>query len=140
QIILISSLKSLLGHRLIFASSDGMIKTVDGCEFDVAKRTTAATKLNQGAKLQLVQILTENMEETMVMQTEKNMFLRFAVSDVPKKKKGAVGVRGMKIDSKDSLLNSYLLGEEELTIEVKEKEIALSRLRVSNRDGKGVKK
>ncbi len=74
------------------------------------------------------------------MQTEKNMFLRFLASDVPEKKKGAVGVRGMKIDEKDSLAAVYLLGQEESTITVKEKEIALHRLRLANRDGKGVKK
>ena len=138
--LLVSSLSGLKGRKLLFASSGGMLKQVSGEEFDISRRTAAATKLNEGEKLLLVQILAEEEEETIVMQTEKNMFLRFLASDVPEKKKGAVGVRGMKIDEKDSLAAVYLLGQEESTITVKEKEIALHRLRLANRDGKGVKK
>ncbi len=164
--ICVSSLNNLLGRKLLFASSSGMLKQVRGEEFDVSKRTVAATKLNEGEHLLLVQILSEEEEESIVMQTEKNMFLRFLASDVPEKKKGAIGVRGMKIDEKDRLSAVYLLGQEEKTITIKgsslrsidghtprqktgqsdqevtgkEKEIALHRLRLANRDGKGVKK
>ncbi len=136
----VSSLGNLLGKKLLFASSSGMLKQVKGEEFDVSKRTVAATKLNGGEPLPLVQPLAGTEEESIVMQTEKNMFLRFLASDVPEKKKSAIGVRGMKIDGKDSLLAVFLLGTEEHTIKVKEKEIALHRLRLANRDGKGVKK
>lgn len=136
----VSSLGNLLGKKLLFASSSGMLKQVKGEEFDVSKRTVAATKLNGGETLLLVQPLAGTEEESIVMQTEKNMFLRFPASDVPEKKKSAIGVRGMKIDGKDSLLAVFLLGTEEHTIKVKEKEIALHRLRLANRDGKGVKK
>ena len=117
-----------------------MMKQVVGEEFDVSKRTTMATKLNEGETLLLVHILSETEEESIVMQTEKNMFLRFFVSDVPEKKKSALGVRGMKIDTKDKLKEVYLLKQEEKIITIKEKEIALHRLRIANRDGKGVKK
>ena len=136
----VSSLSALLGRKLLFASSSGMLKQVSGEEFDVTKRTVAATKLNEGETLLFVEILSETQEESIVMQTEKNMFLRFPSSDVQEKKKGAIGVRGMKIDEKDSLKAVYLLGQEEKTIQIKEKEIALHRLRMANRDGKGVKK
>ena len=141
NIVFIESIGNLLGRKLLFASNDGMLKQVDGGEFDVSKRTTAATKLNDGAKVLLIQPVTGAEGETIVMGTEKGMYLRFAATDVPEKKKGAVGVRGMKIDQKDKLEMVYLLGEEEeKTIEVKGKEVVLQRLRVANRDGKGVKK
>ena len=126
---------------MLFASSDGMLKQVDGGEFDVSKRTTAATKLNEGATVMLIQPVSGTEGETIIMGTEKGMYLRFASGDVPEKKKGAVGVRGMKIDPKDKLEAVYLLGEEEeKNIDAKGKEIALHRLRIANRDGKGVKK
>lgn len=141
NIVFIQSIGNLLGQKLLFASSDGMLKQVDGSEYDVSKRTTAATKLNDGAAVLLIQPVTGAEGETIIMGTEKGMYLRFAASDVPEKKKGAVGVRGMKIDPKDKLETVHLLGEaEEKNIEVKGKEIALHRLRVANRDGKGVKK
>lgn len=158
QLLYINSLGGLLGRKLVFASSGGMLKQVRGEEFDVSKRTTAATKLSEGEKLVSVFLLgegaeagtgpgegglpeTEGKTETLVLQSEKGMFLRFAVSDVPEKKKNAVGVRGMKLAEGDKLSAVYGLGErEEQTILYKEKEIALHRLRIGNRDARGVKK
>ena len=59
----------------------------------------------------------------------------------PEKKKGAVGVRGMKLNAGDALSNIYVLdGESEQTVEVKGKEVVLNRLRVGNRDTKGTKR
>ncbi len=139
-IVYINSLGGLLGRKLLFVSSSGMLKQVDGAEFDVSKRTTAATKLNAGESLFLVEPLVETEEESIVLQTEKGMFLRFLASSVPQKKKGAIGVRGMKIDEKDSLKAAYLLGDEERVIEEKDKQIMLHRLRIACRDGKGVKR
>lgn len=139
NMVYITSLGNLLGRKLLFSSSSGMLKQVDGSEFDVAKRTTAATKLNEGDTL--LTVVPIQGTETVIMQTEKGMFLRFAITDVPEKKKGAVGVRGMKLAEKDVVEAVYLLEEgEERNITYKDKEIALHRLRVGNRDAKGVKK
>ena len=137
--IAIRNLGSLPGTRLLFATGSGMLKQVEGGEFDVSKRTTAATKLAEGDVLLCVE--PAEGVETIVLQTEKGMFLRFALSDVPEKKKGAIGVRGIRLADKDRVEAVYLLGEhEERTITYKEKEIALHRLRIGNRDTKGVKK
>ena len=139
NIIYLTSLGNLIGRRLLFASSSGMLKQVDGMEFDVAKRTTAVTKLLDGDTLLFVGPVSET--DSIVLQTEKGMFLRFAATDVPEKKKGAVGVRGIKLAEKDRLEAVYLLNEqEERTITYKDKEVSLNRLRVGNRDTKGVKK
>lgn len=139
NIIYLTSLGNLIGRRLLFASSSGMLKQVDGMEFDVAKRTTAVTKLLDGDTLLFVGPVSET--DTIVLQTEKGMFLRFSATDVPEKKKGAVGVRGIKLAEKDRLEAVYLLNEqEERTITYKDKEVSLNRLRVGNRDTKGVKK
>ncbi len=140
NIIYINCMEDLRGKKLLFVNSQGMIKVVEGDEFDVSKRTTAATKLNDAETVLAIEQLAETEEETVVMQTEKNMFLRFPAADVPQKKKGAIGVRGMKIDTRDRLKAAFLLGDEEKTIEEKDKQIMLHRLRIACRDGKGVKK
>ena len=70
-----------------------MLKMVDGSEFDVAKRTTASTKLNEDDELLIVHAMTG--EETVVMQSEKDMFLRIDDSTLAEKKTGAVGGGGM---------------------------------------------
>ncbi|MFR5117053.1 MAG: DNA gyrase C-terminal beta-propeller domain-containing protein [Eubacterium sp.] len=45
--------------------------------------------------------LEEN--DTLVMATKKDMFLRTDCAQIPQKKKGAVGVRGMKLAAGDEL-------------------------------------
>ena len=74
NMVYIESIGNLLGRKLLFASSDGMLKQVDGGEFDVSKRTTAATKLNEGATVLMIQPVTGAEGETIVMGTEKGMY------------------------------------------------------------------
>lgn len=75
------------------------------------------------------------------MRSGRDMFLRIEVDSIPEKKKGAVGVRGMKLAPDDALTDIYMLPEgNEQNVEVKGKEVALHRLHVGNRDTKGVKK
>ena len=139
DLIYVTSLGQIRGRMVLFATKTAMLKVVDGGEFDVAKRTTAATKLNEGDEVLFVHEITG--EENMVMQSEKDMFLRIETGTIPEKKKGAVGVRGMKLSMGDSLTNVYLLDTDEpITVEVKGKEVVLNRLHVQSRDTKGVKK
>lgn len=137
--VYITNLAAISRSQVLFGTKSAMLKVVDGSEFDVAKRTTAATKLNEGDELIFVQALT--LEETLVMQSEKDFFLRIDISSIPEKKKGAVGVRGMKLGAGDALTAIYLLNAEDLVnVEVKGKEVALNRLRTAGRDTKGTKR
>ena len=137
--VYITNLAAISHSQVLFGTKSAMLKVVDGSEFDVAKRTTAATKLNEGDELIFVQALA--LEETLVMQSEKDFFLRIDISSIPEKKKGAVGVRGMKLGAGDALAAIYLLNAEDVVnIEVKGKEVALNRLRTAGRDTKGTKR
>ena len=137
--VYLASLEHVSSHRMLFGTKYAMIKVVDGAEFVVAKKTTAATKLGEEDEVLTVCSLEEN--DTMVMASKKDMFLRIDCAQIPQKKKGAVGVRGMKLAAGDELKEIYVLHEgEEKEIEVKGKPVALHRLHVGNRDTKGVKK
>ena len=137
--VYITNLAAISRSQELFGTKSAMLKVVDGSEFDVAKRTTAATKLNEGDELIFVQALA--LEETLVMQSEKDFFLRIDISSIPEKKKGAVGVRGMKLGAGDALAAIYLLNAEDVVnIELKGKEVALNRLRTAGRDTKGNKR
>ncbi|MCD8046768.1 MAG: DNA topoisomerase 4 subunit A [Clostridiales bacterium] len=139
SIVSILPLSAVRDRKVIFATAAAMIKRVDGAEFDVAKRTTAATKLSEDDRLLYAGVAAE--EDTFVMQSRKNYFLRIAASDIPEKKKGALGVRGMKLGEGDSLASGWVLnGEESPVVTVNGKEIALNRLRIGGRDTKGVKR
>ena len=139
NVVYLAGLEHVSSHRMLFGTKYAMIKVVDGMEFVVAKKTTAATKLGEEDEVLTVCPLEEN--DTLVMATKKDMFLRIDCAQIPQKKKGAVGVRGMKLNAGDALSNIYVLdGESEQTVEVKGKEVVLNRLRVGNRDTKGTKR
>ena len=137
NVVYLASLEQVSTHRILFGTKYAMIKVVDGMEFVVAKKTTAATKLGDEDEVLTVCPLEEN--DTLVMATKKDMFLRIDCAQIPQKKKGAVGVRGMKLAAGDELKSIHVLHEgEEKEVEVKGKPVALHRLHVGNRDTKGV--
>lgn len=139
NVVYLAGLEHVSSHRMLFGTKYAMIKVVDGMEFVVAKKTTAATKLGEEDEVLTVCPLEEN--DTLVMATKKDMFLRIDCAQIPQKKKGAVGVRGMKLAAGDELKSIHVLHEgEEKEVEVKGKPVALHRLHVGNRDTKGVKK
>lgn len=82
-----------------------MIKVVDGGEFDVAKRTVAATKLQEGDEVVSVIMMKE--QKNVILQSKDGYFLRFGVDEIPEKKKAAIGVRGMRLNEGDSIEAVY---------------------------------
>ena len=139
QIVFVCDEGSLSMAKLLFATKQGMLKQVDGSEFQAAKRTIAATKLLEEDEVICVQVVTEG--QSIVLQTMNGYFLRFASTEGPEKKKGAVGVRGIKLQKKDELEQVYLLEEGvEQKVLYKEKEVTLNRLKLARRDGIGTKR
>ncbi|MCQ2500713.1 MAG: DNA topoisomerase 4 subunit A [Lachnospiraceae bacterium] len=139
QIVFVSALQQIKGDKLIFVSASGMVKLVDGSEFDVAKRLIQATKLADEQD-KLISIGLGSTCETLVFQSQKGYFLRIPISEIPEKKKAAVGVRAMNFTKEDTLEMVYLLSNgQDCTIEYKDKPLCLNRMKIGKRDGRGVK-
>lgn len=138
SIVYLCDAEQLRYAKFLFATKQGMIKKVEGSEFQVTKRTIAATKLQDGDEVISVQIINDNRQ--VVLQTMEGYFLKFPAEEVPEKKKGAIGVRGIRLKKKDELENVYLFEEgTEVKALCNEKEVALNRLKAGKRDGTGTK-
>ncbi len=138
QIVYLCEDRQLSIGNLLFATKKGMIKKVPGSEFIVSKRTIAATKLQEGDAVVSIQILNDN--EQVVLQTKDGYFLRFSAEEVSEKKKGAVGVRGIRLKKNDELEHVYLFNEgTEKKVTFGDKEVTLNRLKLARRDGQGTK-
>ena len=125
-------------YRLLFVTRNSMMKVVDGGEFDVSKRTVAATKLTEDDEVVSVEILKE--QKNIVLQTHDGYFLRFSLEEIPEKKKGAIGVRGMKLSEQDYVEAVYYTASaSDQTILYKNKNLELNKLKLGRRDSKGVK-
>ncbi len=125
-------------YRVIFATRQAMLKIVDGGEFDVAKRTVAATKLQEGDEV--ISVVAYKEQRNVILQSKAGYFLRFAVEEIPEKKKGAIGVRGMRLNASDEIEAVYYSQNAvEHSITYGSKELEVNKIKLGKRDGKGVK-
>ena len=137
-IVYAASQSDLNLYRVIFATKQAMLKVVDGGEFDVAKRTVAATKLADGDEV--VSVVAFKEQRNMILQSKAGYFLRFPVEEIPEKKKGAIGVRGMKLSAKDEIEAVYYSQNAvEQAIEYGDRTLELNKIKLGHRDSKGVK-
>ena len=136
--IAVMALNDIKDTVLTFVTEQSMVKQVQGSEFDVSKRTIAATKLQEDDHVVSVHAADE--QAHLILSTKNGYFLRFPVSEIPLKKKAAVGVRGMKLTSEDRVEQVYWLeGGESPEAEYNGKPVHLNRLRIGSRDTKGTK-
>jgi len=137
-IVYVLPMSDLVLQKLMFGTKKGMLKQVYGTEFDVIKRTVAATSLLPDDEVITVFPVTD--QKYIVLRTEFDVFLKFELDEVPVKKKGAVGVRGIKLTGNDQISEVYYLFEEDDTsVKLGNREILLSRLKAARRDTKGSK-
>ena len=137
-IVYAASQSDLNLYRVIFATKQAMLKVVDGGEFDVAKRTVAATKLQENDEV--LSVVAYKEQRNIILQSKAGYFLRFAIEEIPEKKKGAIGVRGMRLGDSDEIEAVYYSQNAvEQTISYGNKELELNKIKLGKRDGKGVK-
>ncbi|MCI8640174.1 MAG: DNA topoisomerase 4 subunit A [Coprococcus sp.] len=138
EIVFLCDDRQLYFAKFLFATKQGMVKKVEGSEFQVSKRTIAATKLAPDDEVVSVQIISDN--QNVVMMTENEYVLRFPAEEVSEKKKSAVGVRGMKLQKKDAVESVFLFEEgAESKVMFHDREVTLNRLKLAKRDGTGTK-
>ena len=126
--------------KLVFVTASGNVKIVSGSEFDVNRKVISATKLADDAD-SVVLVGYADAGDFLVIQSRDGYFLRFPMTEIPEKKKTAVGVRGISLGKDDEAEAAYLVaGGNEMEIEYRGKKISLNKLRLGKRDGKGTKK
>ena len=139
-VIAVRAAENVIHEMLFFVTAKSMLKIVDGAEFKVTKRTVAATKLSEDELVAVIPVDMENIQDKIVLQTKEGMFLKFLLNEVPKKKKGALGVRGMKLAKEDIISNAYVMEAQNISsIVYKKKKLEFNKLKLAKRDTKGSK-
>lgn len=138
SLVYVANLSRVIQSHLLFATGQAMFKQVNGEEFNVSKRTIAATKLSDNDRVIAVIPLADTTH--VALRTRKGVFLRFDIGEVPEKKKTALGVRGIQLSGDDIVEEVYLLNKNsETIITYNEKSISLNKLKLGHRDTKGTK-
>ncbi len=138
NIVSVASQSELNLYRMVFVTKNSMVKIVDGGEFDVAKRTVASTKLEDGDEVVSVQALLD--QKNIILKSNDGYFLRFQLEEIPVKKKAAVGARGMKLGGKDYIDEVfYTRAIDDSSIQYNERQLRLNDIKLAKRDSKGTK-
>ena len=139
EIVYAAAQETLRLEKVLFVTQKGFVKSVPGTEFDVSKKTVASTKLADEDSILFISEIRD--AEFIVLQSAKGMFLRFEIGDIPEQKKTAQGVRGIKLADQDVVENAWLLSRgQKAVINIHDKEIDISKLKLSKRDSKGTKR
>jgi DNA gyrase subunit A len=140
RVIFAGPMAEVIQKRMVFVTASGNAKIVPGKEFDVNRKAVAATKLSDETD-SVVLVGYADEADSLALQTKNGYFLRFALTEIPEKKKAAVGVRAISLAKDDVTEAAYLLAAgTEMEVEFRGKKISLNRLRLSKRDSRGTKK
>lgn len=160
QIIFLCEAARIKNQKLLFVTKLGMMKLVQTDEFDVAKKTVTATKLADDDTLldvlftdvkvewfskfnydgQIVEEEVITSEQNVIVQTANGVFLKFPLTEIPIKKKSAVGVRSIKLGKDDSVEEVYLITNGDvLSMDYKGKMVDFGKMKMAHRDTKGTK-
>ena len=138
RVVLAASQSELNLYRILFATREGMVKMVDGGEFDVTRKTVAATKLN-GDDL-VAEVAVSRGAAYCVLRTKQGYMLKFSTEDIPLMKKTAAGVHGIKLIKGDELDGAWLTGDHENNmIMIGDKMFDTTGLKPAGRGGRGTK-
>ncbi len=139
RILWVDSMSNVRAEEIVFATAYGMVKKVHGSEFDVTRRQIAATKLTDEED-RVVLAVPAGPYDYIVLQSSGGYFLRFLLEEVPEKKKGALGVKGMKLSEKERIEAAWLVASRvENTVEYGGRKLSLNRIKLTGRGGKGTK-
>lgn len=136
NIVYATSQSELNLYRIMFVTAKGLIKLVDGGEFDVTRQSVAATKLDDGDRVVGVHGIID--QQAVVLRTKNGLFLRFPVEEIPMQKKNARGVIAIRLSKEDEVEEAYVINAmQSNVIEYEGRKIDLNHLRKSSRGGRG---
>ena len=122
-------------RKLVFVSSDGLIKLTDISQFDITRRSASATKLNEGQSLVYVGEYTKN--GMLVLLASDDYILKIQQDPIPEKKKMATRTSGMKPNKKASVIAAACCSADDEKIMLATKEVDLSTVKAGRRGTKG---
>ena len=126
EILLVTCPDAVRGKTLFFVTQQAFVKQVPAAEFETANKLVVGTKLADGDLVASVKIVTDPAADV-VLCTNNDYLLRFPLSEVPEQKKGARGVRGMKLAAADTVTAAWLLNED-AAAEIRGRQIAHSEI------------
>lgn len=141
EALLYIAFEDLFESMLMFTTKSGYIKLVSGAEFETNRSQVAATKLDAGDEVSGVTSLSasEMLSESgkVILLTDKGLSLGFPLTEVSEFRKTSRGVKGIALETDDSLVFSTVVDQNEDTFEYGGKTLSAKKVRNRKRAAKG---
>ena len=102
--VFVGTLSEILGKEMYFVTKRGIIKKVNGDEFESNRKTIAATKFRDEDSLVAVGVLGP--EDVVTLRTEKKHKAQISAADFPLMHKNSVGNIGIRLKKGDSVIEA----------------------------------
>ncbi len=102
--VFVGALSEILGKEMYFVTKRGIIKKVNGDEFESNRKTIAATKFRDDDSLVAVGVLGP--DDVVTLRTEKKHKAQISAADFPLMHKNSVGNIGIRLKKGDSVIEA----------------------------------
>lgn len=102
--VFVGTLSEILGKEMYFVTKRGIIKKVNGDEFESNRKTIAATKFRDDDSLVAVGVLGP--DDVVILRTEKKHKAQISAADFPLMHKNSVGNIGIRLKKGDSVIEA----------------------------------
>ena len=134
DILYMGCVEQFVDKTFLFADKYGFAKRVAGNNFDVTRKSIAASKADE----EIIYIGLVDESDFVVARSQEGFYIRVAAAEIPEKGKGAGCIKFMSIADTDNI-EEVAVGSIKDSITVGEKEVAFTRIKPVRRGGKGTK-
>ncbi len=138
QVISYFKREEIINKKIMFATSLGYIKIVNGNEFDTIRSSISATKLEECDELVSAYEVNEE-NSNIVITTNDDFIMKFDINEVSELKKTSKGVKGITLQKNDKVKNVFILDDLQKEIDNDGVLISIDKLKNYKRGQKGTK-
>jgi len=138
HMIWLGNVEEVLSSKWLFVTKNGLVKIVDGSEFDTIRSMIQGTKLEEKDELITLQPIKDT-DNAIFLVTKQHKGLKFSLDEVPLLKKNTKGVKGITLKEKDEVVDVLLFSNEnDVTFKANDKTIDVNTLDFQSRNQKGI--
>lgn len=138
NVLWIGSLTEILQKDWIFLTKNGLIKRTKGKDINGVRMKMLATKLNDDDELVAVLPIQTLNEQEIVLFTDQEQVLRYAVRNLTLLKKMARGVKAISLNNEEKVEAAALIYPTYKQVVVNNKKYALKNIPIKKRGQKGI--
>lgn len=133
--IFVTTTSELMKENILIVTEKGLVKQVEGKDYETKRQVIAYTKLDAHDKIIVVH---NSSKSDVVLASEFGRLLRFKIKDIGMMKKTTKGVKGLSLKEGDKVSSAYVIdSKEDVLIKTNGKETSSTAISIGKRGAVG---